>query len=206
MEIVSLSNTSIGEAAKKAARALRAGQIIVYPTDTVYGIGVDAHNVGAIQRLRILKQRETKKPITIIVPSIKSIEHYATIPDAAKPLIEKYFPGPLTLILPAKHAIRSEITLHEGIGIRYPKHEFSETLAHVFGKPFTSTSANRSGRENPKTIQEVLEQFRLDINEIDLVIDGGELSNAVPSTVVSFMFKKPLVLREGKITRAELGL
>ncbi len=206
MEIIRLGETSISAAAKKAAQALRAGQLIIYPTDTIYGLGADAANPVALKRLRDVKGRETKKPISVIVPDIDLIEKYAQLSGPAEMLIERFLPGPLTLILPAKPTIEEEITLNGGIGIRFPNDLFCQTLARSFGKPFTSTSANLSGLHVATTIQGILDQLKDKSHDIGLVIDAGERAEGVPSTVVSCMGKTPIILREGVLSRDTLGI
>jgi L-threonylcarbamoyladenylate synthase len=213
MEIVDLSTTPLRDAVHKAAKELRAGSIVVYPTDTIYGLAVDALNVQAIERLKELKGREKKKPISVIVADSASIGKYAELTSAARGFAGEFLPGPLTLVLRAKKTIPEELTLNDTIGIRIPNNPFCLTLARELGRPYTSTSANRSGRETPASLKEVIAQFGNSAKDISLAIYYGDTETlspgmpaGKPSTVLSCITDTPHILREGAITRAELGL
>ncbi|MBA3789398.1 threonylcarbamoyl-AMP synthase [Patescibacteria group bacterium] len=205
MEIVRISDTSIQHAAQRAASAMAAGSLIVYPTDTLYGIGVDPANPQALARVWALKVRQSKKPISIIVPDIESIEQYAVLSDTAHAFAQRFLPGALTLVLPAKSTVPNEITFNNSIGIRIPNDAFCLELSRAFGKPFTATSANRSGHQTATNPRLILEQFGPQMEEITLAVEDGERSGTIPSTVVSFINDVPYILREGAITREELG-
>lgn len=206
MEILQLSRTGVEAAAKKAAQILRNGGIVLYPTDTIYGLAVDATNARALRNLRELKGREAKKPVSIVVPSIEAIGTYGVMNDASRALAERFLPGALTLVLPAKDAVPSELVLAGGVGIRIPDDPFCLALARTFGKPYTATSANRSGREPGSTVESILTQFGSGAHGIDLVIDDGERKGRMASTVVTTVSGTPYVLREGAISRETLGL
>jgi len=206
MEIVRLTETNLKEAAKKAAEVMKKGGIVVYPTDTVYGLGVDVFNKDAVHRVRVLKGREHKRPISVIVPDIKSIEKCGTLNEPAKILAAKFLPGPLTLVLKAKSSVPEDITFNGGVGIRIPKHDFCLALSKAFGKPYTTTSANISGLSTPKDIPELMWHFGPKVADIALIIDAGKLESEVPSTVVSCLDDHPKVLREGAIPRSALEL
>lgn len=206
MELIRLDEHNLEKAAKKAADVLKKGGIILYPTDTVYGLGVAAHNLVAIERLRNLKGRERKRPISVIVEDAKSIEKYATLTPLAEKFAESHLPGPLTLVVPANEYMPDSLTLNGAIGMRVPNDVFCLALAKEFGKPYTTTSANKAGMATPRTVEDILQHFRMSIAEIDLVIDGGERANPNPSTVVSCVSDVPYVLREGALSREQLGL
>ncbi|HEY0979289.1 MAG TPA: L-threonylcarbamoyladenylate synthase [Candidatus Paceibacterota bacterium] len=206
MEILRLEEVGVERAAKRAAEMLRKGKLVLYPTDTLYGLGADATNARALALLRELKGREKKKPLSVLVPDHASISRYAHLNDTARALAERFLPGALTLVLPATDRIPAEITLNGAIGIRIPDDSFSLALARAFGKPVTATSANKSGRETPATVEEVICQFGPDAHEIALAIDGGSRKGNIGSTVVSIVSDTPYVLREGAITRTALGI
>lgn len=206
MELIKLTNSNVKKAAKKAADVLKKGGIILYPTDTVYGLGVAATNVDAIERLRMLKGRERKRPISVIVADVAGIEKCGELTPLAKRFAATYLPGALTLVIPANPLMPDSLTLNGSIGIRIPNDPFCLALAKEFGKPFTTTSANKAGTGTPRTTQDILEHFRMNLEEIDLVIDGGERLNPNPSTVVSCLTDTPYVLREGVLSREQLGL
>lgn len=206
MELIRLDGNNLQKAAKKAADVLKKGGIILYPTDTVYGLGVAAHNLMAIERLRSLKGRERKRPISVIVPDAASIEKYATLTPLAEKFALEHLPGPLTLVVPANATMPGALTLNGAIGMRVPNEPFCLALAKEFGKPYTTTSANMAGLATPNNVEDILQHFRMNIHEIDLVIDGGARLNPNPSTVVSCVGDTPYVLREGMLSRAQLGL
>jgi L-threonylcarbamoyladenylate synthase len=206
MELITLTGKNIQDAAKKAAAALKKGGIVIYPTDTIYGIGVAADNEDAIERLKNLKGRERKKPISVIVPDVKRMEECGELTPLAKKFAEAHLPGPLTLVIPARNHISPSIMLNGAVGVRIPKEEFCLALAKEFGRPFTTTSANKSGMGTPRTAEEILRHFSQELPQIAVVIDGGPRSEGRPSTVVSCVGDTPYVLREGALSRTELGL
>lgn len=204
MEILNLKEAAFNEAAERAAEALANGEIILYPTDTVYGLGVDATDKDAVAALRDLKGRDEKNPLLIMLPSIDSIEEYAEMNETAWKLAERFLPGPLTLVLPAKKTVSYDLTFNRTIGIRVPNDSFCLALAKEFGKPITSTSANRSGSEACGTVPEIREQFGYYAESIALAIDAGERRGGKPSTIVSCTEGGHSLLREGAITQGEI--
>jgi len=206
MEILRLSEVGIEHAAQKAAQVLKKGGLVLFPTDTIYGLAADATNPKALAKLRELKGREKKKPISVIVPDVASIETYAVLNDVSRSLAERFLPGALTLVMHATKNIPEELQLNGAIGIRIPNDPFCIALARIFGKPYTATSANKSGRETPVSVREVLTQFGHEVNTIALAIDDGDRNSKKPSTVVTTVDGVPYVLREGVLSREELGL
>lgn len=206
MEIIRLETHPLHEAAAKAAQVLARGGVVLYPTDTLYGLAVDALNKDAIMRLKQLKARETKKPVSVVVPHHDAVERYTRPNDRARSLIEAHLPGPLTLVLPATDAVPGDI-LHNGmLGIRIPDDPFPLALAQAFGRPYTATSANISGIPTQSEVREILAQFGPRIAHIDLVIDAGPRDAKLPSTVLLVQGEDIHVLREGALTREALGL
>lgn len=205
MEVLLLSETGVENAATKAAQVLKNGGMVLFPTDTLYGLAVDVTNPKALQRLRDLKGREKKKPISVIVSGVEAISAYAQMNDTARRLAERFLPGALTLVLPATSKIPQEVTLNGSIGLRVPDDAFCLALACAFGKPYTATSANKSGRETPATVSEVIAQFGHVATEIALAIDDGDRKGRTGSTVVTTVDGVPYVLREGAITKEMLN-
>lgn len=197
---------SLEQPAHKAAEALKKGGIVLYPTDTLYGLAIDATNPAALARLRELKGREKDKPISIVVPDIDAIETYAEFGPEARAIAERFLPGALTLVLKSKSTIPDELTKDGTIGIRIPDDPFCLARARAFGKPFTATSANRSGEETRETVEEILEQFGEKRAMISLAVDDGPRKGGIPSTIVSVEGGDTKVLREGAIPRGALGL
>jgi len=204
MELVTTLESSISEVVQRAVQALHGGEIILYPTDTIYGLGVDATDKDAVAALRDLKGRDERNPILIMLPSIDAIEEYAEMNDDAWRLAEAFLPGPLTLVLPAKKSVSYDLTFNRTIGIRVPNDPFCLALAEAFGKPITSTSANRSGQETRGTVSEILGQFGFHAESIALAIDSGEKKGGKPSTIVSCTDAGRVILREGSISRSEI--
>ncbi len=179
---------------------LRSGGVLLYPTDTLYGLGVDALNVEALKKLRALKGREEGKPISIIVSDIDMASRYAEVTPLARLLSEKFLPGKLTLVLTAKSALPEELTAGTGtVGIRIPNHVLCLNLARELDRPFTATSANVSDLEPKNNVPEILVQFGDKASLIERVIDSGELLESLPSTVVDARGEKPIILRIGAI-------
>lgn len=202
MEVISLSE-GVGKCAVRAAGVLRQGGVIVYPTDTLYGIGVDAFSDEAVDRLYALKAREPGKPTHCIVADLAMAEEFAEVNDAARKLAEKFLPGALTLILQKKQATRGGIARGmDSIGIRIPDHDFCLELVRTFGKPITTPSANKSGVTVTTVPKEIIEQ--LGENNIDLFIDDGVLSASMPSTIVNVVSGHASILREGAIPSANV--
>jgi L-threonylcarbamoyladenylate synthase len=182
------------------------GGIVLYPTDTLYGLAVDATNPKALARLRALKGRETKKPISMVVATVEAMSDHIEWNDTARKLAHSHLPGPLTLVLPARPHVLPDLQLLGMVGIRVPEDAFALALSQTFGRPYTATSANRSGQVTQTTTKEILRQFGSLIHEIDLVIDAGERSGGKASTVVTFKGTTPYILREGVLSKEDLGL
>ena len=152
-----------------ALSVLNKGGIVLFPTDTIYGLGVDATNADAVKRLRELKGRpafaelrrgKAGKPISIMVSDMAMAEKYAVVTPLAKKLAEKFLPGKLTLVLEAKDTLSDEVTAGTGtVGIRIPDHPIALQMVKDFGKPITATSANVSDMPTMNSVPEILKQF-----------------------------------------------
>ena len=134
------------------------------------------------------------------------MKEYAVVNEAAEALAERFLPGALTLVMQATALMPVSVTLNEAVGIRIPDDPFCLALARAFGRPFTATSANKSGRETPVSVHEVIAQFGHQAHEIHLAIDAGEKKGKQASTVVTTVSGTPHLLREGAISRETLGL
>lgn len=202
MEVMSLSE-GVGKCVVRAAGVLRQGGVVVYPTDTLYGIGVDAFSNEAVDRLYTIKSREPGKPTHCIVADLAMMEEYAEVPEAARKLAEKFLPGALTLILKKKPTIGSGIARGmDTIGVRIPNHDFCLELARTLGTPITTPSANKSGVVATTVPAEIIAQ--LGEENIDLFIDDGVLSASMPSTIVNLVSGHTSVVREGAISSASI--
>ena len=187
----------------RAVRALNAGQVIVYPTETFYGLGVDISVRGALDRLYAIKAREFDKPVALIAANLEMAFSVAReVPPAARRLAEKFWPGPLTLVLPAVPGLPAELVGPEGgVGIRVSSHRVARALAAALGRPVTATSANPAGAPPARTIREARAFFE---NRVAVYLDGGTMSADAPSTIVAFEGSRMRILRAGAISQARL--
>ncbi len=205
MEIIRLADTSLENAAQGATEVLRAGDVVLYPTDTLYGLGADAFSDAAVEKVQEIKARDKDKPIHCIVADMHMAERYADISADAKLLAATFLPGPLTLILKKKKGVNGGVARRiETIGIRIPDNDFCIALAHAFGKPYTTTSANVSGEESKASIDEIVAQLGERVAGIDLAVDAGRIPPRKPSTIVDLSRAEPVILREGAISAAEI--
>jgi len=187
----------------QAAAVVRRGGVIVYPTETLYGIGADARNAEAVRRVIRTKRRRDGKPILVIVPTRASVEPLVShVSLEAGQLMDSFWPGSLTLVFRAAVGIPEEITQGRGtIGIRIPSSNVCLQLLELAGCPITSTSANVSGQAAARTVGEI---FAVLAEEVDLYLDGGELPQSRASTVVDVSSGIPVVLREGALATSLL--
>lgn len=190
-----------------AVNILRKGGIVVYPTDTAYGLAVDATNAKAVKQLFTLKGRQFKNPIHVIPPSKAWVEKLVKLNVPAKKLIKNLLPGPLTLVLPLKISGVSWKLLSAGtktLGIRRPDNKTALDLATLLKKPITTTSANVSGQPNCYSVAEVEKQFAKMKTKPDYYLDGGKLKKTKPSTVVVVAETYVKILRDGPIDEDEI--
>ena len=180
------------KAVSSAVAVLKKGRLVVYPTETSYGLGADATNSRALEKINRIKKRKGKF-IPIIVSDMKMAEKYLVLNNDIKKLIRSLMPGPLTLIAKKKR-------LDKKIGgFRVPGNRFACNLAKRFGKPITATSANISGKKGIYRINEIIRVFS---GKVELIVDSGNLPQKQPSTIFDVCSKK--VLRKGKISRKEI--
>jgi L-threonylcarbamoyladenylate synthase len=186
-----------------AAEVVQAGGVVVYPTETLYGLGANALHTGAIRRVREIKQREGRKPILVIVPTIQAAEQLAIdLRPKARLLMERFWPGPLTLVLRASAAVPEELTQGtHTIGIRVPSSPLCLKLLRLCDCPMTSTSANLSGEPPALEIDPIRRALA---PGVDLYLDGGKLPSTLPSTVVDTTGPHLRVLRDGAVPVSSL--
>ena len=187
---------------EEAVETLRAGGIVLLPTDTAYGLAVDATNVAAITRVYELKKRD-QKPLIIVIRDAQHADEHVELNDVARRLMQYFFPGPLTLVLPKKEHLPHELTGgRPTVGIRQPDSIVTRQISVAFDRPYTSTSANLSGGPTPYSVDDALAQ--LDHTLIDLVIDAGPLPKRPTSTVVDLTVTPPQILRKGPIGTTDI--
>lgn len=192
------------ESIQKAVAILRAGGVIVYPTDTAYGLGADATNIEAVEKIFAIKNR-SNNPIPVIVADIEQAKNHVFFSTAGQKLAEAYWPGALTLVLTTSdhelaHILRGETT----IGVRVPGHKWCCQMAKEAGKPVTSTSANTTGSPAEYSLDRVYSSLGENANLVDLWIDGGTLEGGPVSTVVSACEDPIVIKREGAISGADI--
>lgn len=189
------------DAIAQALERLRADGLVAFPTDTVYGVGCQAFSANAIQAIYQAKRRPVEKAIPVLIGSGDDLEKVTSqIPPLASRLAARFWPGPLTLVLPKHPDLPAIISEGPTVGVRVPDHPVARRLLQAAG-PMAVTSANLSGQESPRTAQEVLRQLS---GRIHLVLDGGETPGGVPSTVVNPLGGDLVILRQGPISREEM--
>lgn len=187
----------------RAVEVLDAGGIIVYPTETLYGIGADPRSDDALMRLQKAKRRVDPKPILLVAPSLDAaLPLIAAVTEEAGLLARAFWPGPLTLLFAAGTAASRHLTMGTGrVGVRVPSSDLCLKLASLFGFPITSTSANRTGEPTPADIDGIEAMLA---PRVDLYLDGGALPPSRPSTVVDVGVVPPRLVREGAVSLARL--
>jgi L-threonylcarbamoyladenylate synthase len=188
-------------AIESAIALLKEGEIIAFPTDTVYGLASDAFHAPGIIKLFEAKGRDSNKAISILVGSfdqVKTITNHMT--KLAKKLTDKFWPGGLTVIVPRKENLPELISTTKNIGIRMPDHPVALELLQSFG-PLATTSANLSGGSNPQSAIDVFDQLN---GRVPLILNGGICPGGIPSTVVDCTGEKPVILRLGAISERDI--
>ncbi|HID07483.1 MAG TPA: threonylcarbamoyl-AMP synthase [Armatimonadetes bacterium] len=187
---------------KDAKSVLVVGGLVVYPTDTVYGLGANPLDERAVLRAFEAKRREAK-PMPVLVSSLKVAEGLVEVTDEARKLMERFWPGGLTLVLPKKPTVPDVVTCSSpNLGVRMPNHPVALGLAESIGGYILGTSANISGRPAPRTAEEAIEQIG---ESVDLVIDAGPCPGGVPSTVIDLTARPPRVVRVGAVPIEEVS-
>lgn len=197
--IISQTPESLAEVATVISR----GGVIAFRTDTFYGLGADPLNREAVQRIKELKGQEDRKPILIVISDLDQLAKFIAERSPAFDLLaDEFWPGPLTLIGKASLDVPDEITAGTGtIGVRLPADDQVRALVRSCGGALTATSANKSGDAPARTAAEVADRFP---SGIELIVDGGEVTATLASTVVDLSGPSPKLVREGEIKRAEI--
>jgi len=190
------------EAIAEAARRIRAGALVGFPTETVYGLGADASNDAAVALIFSAKGRPPEHPLIVHVARAAQVADYASeVPPFAAKLIQAFWPGPLTLILPRRAGVAAAAAGGQNsIGLRCPAHPVALTLLQACGTGLAGPSANRFGRVSPTTALHVQEELGEDL----LVLDGGPCAVGIESVIVDCTRGRPVLLRPGLLTRAQL--
>jgi L-threonylcarbamoyladenylate synthase len=188
---------------RRAAEIRRRGGLVAFPTETVYGLGADAANPAAVKRLYEVKRRPAEHPVIVHFASADEAFRWAReIPEEARALAKRLWPGPLTLILKRSALAQRFVTGgQDNVGLRLPSHPVAHELLSVFGKGVAAPSANRFGHVSPTTAAHVRDDLGKDV---DLVLEGGPSEVGIESTIVDFSGGSPVLLRPGHITVAQL--
>ena len=188
--------------ARLAADAVQRGEVVVLPTDTLYGVGADAFNAAAVIRVLAVKRRGRDMPPPVLVPSVRTLDGLATdIPDAARELVAAFWPGPLTLVCRAQPSLQWDLGDTGGtVALRMPLHRVALALLELTG-PLAVTSANRTGQAPATTCDEAVEQLG---EAVSVYLDGGPSMSALASTIVDVTSTVPRVLRAGALSLERL--
>ncbi|MBI4523454.1 MAG: threonylcarbamoyl-AMP synthase [Deltaproteobacteria bacterium] len=191
------------EVFSRALEALRRGEVVVYPTETFYGLGADALSASAVEAVVALKGRDPQSPVPLIVADRGMLATVVQeIPRIAEILIERFWPGPLTLVLPGLKDLPGPLLNKSGgVGVRISSHPLATRLTRESGRPLTATSANLSGKQPAKTIEEAMSYFS---GKIEIFLDGGKLRGKKGSTVVEIRDNELVPIREGEISLSDL--
>lgn len=183
---------------KKVAQIIKRGGLVIFPTDTLYGLGGNALNKSVVKKIFKTKKRPTDKPISINIAYKKDLKKYVKkIPTPAKKLIKEFWPGQLTIIFEKSEIIPDKLTGGSPyIGIRIPDNTIVRQIIKKSGLPLASPSANLSNKRPPTTAKQVKKHF---LNKVDIIIDGGPTTTKKGSTIIDVTKKTPLLIREGVI-------
>lgn len=188
---------------EEAGELIRQGKIVVFPTETVYGIGTNGLDKNAVKKLYEVKQRPLNKPISLLVSNMEMVNSIAKdITEIEYKIMKKFFPGPLTIILKKKDIVPNVVTAGQNtVGIRMPRGEIARKLVEYANVPIATPSANISGEPSGTNMQEIKKHFE---GKVDYFIDGGNSELGLASTIVQVVDGKPQILRQGSITYEQI--
>src|SRR3989344_3869751 len=197
MKVLKTKDWPLEKIVKQATQSLATGDLVIYPTETVYGVGVDATNQEAVKKLLKYKSRREGKPLSIAVTDRIMAEQYVELNDQAKKLYKRFLPGPYTIVSKGLGKLALGVESEFGtLGIRIPAYPLVLKLVEELGRPVTATSANASGEKRPYAVKDVLDRLSEKQKKlIDLVIDTGTLPTNEPSTVIDTTLSTPLTVR-----------
>jgi L-threonylcarbamoyladenylate synthase len=191
------------KAIKRARHLLREGEAVAFPTDTVYGVGANAFERFAVQQIFALKKRPPDKALPVFIAQVHDLNLVARkVPNQAWLLLQQFWPGALTVVLPKVAALPDEVTAGgDTVAVRIPDHPVCLDLVAQVGRPLAVTSANISGQPTPATAQGVAQQLG---PALPLVLDGGPSPSAQPSTIIDLSVSPPRLLRQGELSPDDL--
>ncbi len=196
-------STTIAEQISQGVKILKLGGVVAFPTDTVYGLGCDAFNKQAVDRIYEIKKRSRDIPFPLLLSDINQVTEFAEfVPEVAWILMKCFLPGGLTIILPKATDLPDFLNPKgDTIAVRVPNHQVALSLIQGLGRPLIGTSANISGQSSPVMAQEVEVQLG---TGVDLIIDGGRCPGGIESTVIDVTLGMPKILRQGLIKLEEI--
>lgn len=181
----------------RAAEFIKRGELVAFPTETVYGLGADGLNVEACRKIFTAKGRPSDKPLSLHVASLEMVERVAKISAQAEKLFVAFCPGALTIILPKNKIVPDFVTCgRSSVGIRFPANDVALSLIRLSGTPIAAPSANLSSLPPPKTAREVLENLS---GRVEIILDGGQCEFGISSTIIDLTTSEPKILRHGAI-------
>lgn len=188
---------------KEPAEIIKKGGIVIFPTETVYGIGANGLDEKAVKKLYDIKQRPLNKPISLLVSDMNMVNEIAQdITELEYKLMENFFPGPLTIVLKKKDIVSDIVTAEQDtVGIRMPSGEIARKLIEYAKVPIATPSANISGKSSGTNLDEIMEDFE---GKVDYFIDGGDSKLGIASTIVKVVDGIPYILRQGTITKEQI--
>lgn len=203
IQVASDSPSSLQDAAQKASGVLAEGGLVIFPTETVYGLAADALSEGAVRRVWEVKGRPPDKPLPVQVADVGGLRLlWREVPEDLLPLINAFMPGPLTLVYWRSALVPDIVTAGaDTVGVRIPNHPVALALLRVFGRPVVAPSANLSGEEPPSRVEGISPQL---LERVDLVIDAGDTGGGIPSTVLDATVRPARILRAGALSPDEL--
>jgi L-threonylcarbamoyladenylate synthase len=199
-----LNTTKSPENLKPAVEALKRGDLIIFPTETLYGLGADAFNTAAVERVFELKGRNRQNPVPVLIADAAMLSVLVDeIPPLAARLMDRFWPGPLTIVLPARKGTPEPLLNRRGaVGVRVSSQPVATALVKALGRPLTATSANPSGEPPARTLEEARRYFA---GPVELFVDGGVLASTTGSTVVEVSGTNLKIIRAGEISAAKLA-
>lgn len=205
MEKIEINSASYWPAIDKAVDIIGRGGVVIYPTDTVYGLAVEALDREAVERLIKIKGRPEGKPIPVIVKDIEMAGKLAYLNSRIEKILRAVWPGPVTVVLNSRPDLPVNLTANSGtIGLRIPDYQPARDLVSRLNKPITATSANLSGQPALTEISRIIDQFKDRNVQPDLILDVGDLSAGQPSTVIDIRGPKLRILRIGPVNKEQL--
>jgi L-threonylcarbamoyladenylate synthase len=201
--IITDTQDELKKGLETARKILLSGGVVAFPTESFYGLGVNASDEEAINRLFVIKRRESDRPVLVLIPCPQYLKGYvACITETASELIKQFWPGGLTLVFKAGPEVSPLLTAGTGkIGIRVSSHPVAAALTRTIGAPITGTSANISSQDGCITAQEVYKSLG---SGVDLILDGGKTGGGKGSTILDVTVEPPEILREGMVGREQL--